>query len=473
MKTISTNTFKYTLRDIHKKTENRKFCFVIGAGASRKSGIPTGGELAEKWFKEIKERLENTELKEWVKKQKIDEKDLAASYGSIYRKRFENDKTSGYEFLVQEMKSAKPSFGHIVLAQILSRTTGHCVLTTNFDSLIESSVYQFTNKTPLVCGHESLSGYARPSLTHPLIVKIHRDLLLEPKSDPDEINILAPGWKEPLDHIFSTHIPIIIGYGGNDGSLMSYFETMNKPSNFFWCGLNENNISERIKKLIKKQEGSFVTIKGFDDLLHELLWVFDEIKPIKVELNDITNERILIATKQLDEITIHKTEIENLEESLFVKEMTLSALEYSNLANKEPDFEKRKLIYLDALKIYQTTGWLWWEYTYFMHFVKKDFNELDVYYQKALELNNNEAGVIGNYATFLTMFKDKYNKAEEFYLKALVVDPYNSVNNYNYACFLTDKKKDFIKAEEYFLKIFQSIQIIYLTLLNMHFFYGK
>ncbi|MBK7853518.1 MAG: hypothetical protein IPJ79_00115 [Bacteroidetes bacterium] len=82
------------------------------------------------------------------------------------------------------MKEAKPSFGHFVLAQILSRYTGHCVLTTNFDSLVESSVYQFTNKTPLVCGHESLSGYARPSNTHPLVIKIHRDLLLNPKATP-------------------------------------------------------------------------------------------------------------------------------------------------------------------------------------------------------------------------------------------------------------------------------------------------
>ena len=64
------------------------------------------------------------------------------------------------------MRTAKPTFGHIVLAQILSKIPGHSVLTTNFDSLIETSIYQFTDKTPLVCRHESLSGYARPSNIH-------------------------------------------------------------------------------------------------------------------------------------------------------------------------------------------------------------------------------------------------------------------------------------------------------------------
>ena len=199
MKKISAHTFKCTLRDIHTNTENRKFCFVIGAGASYKSGIPTGGQLAQKWFDEIKERYSTEELGLWIKEVKLNEKDLAAHYGSIYRKRFETDKTSGYEFLVQAMRSAKPTFGHIVLAQILTKAPGNCILTTNFDSLIESSIYQYTDKTPLVCGHESLSGYARPSNIHPLIIKIHRDLLLSPKSDPDEINKLDEGWKEPLE----------------------------------------------------------------------------------------------------------------------------------------------------------------------------------------------------------------------------------------------------------------------------------
>lgn len=221
---ISLQNLKYTLRDIHSESANRKFCFIIGAGASVNSGIPTGGQLAKKWFDEINERYSPEEVDLWEKDKKIDKNDLAVHYGAIYRKRFENDKTSGYEFLVKAMSSSKPTLGHFVLAQILTKVSGHCVLTTNFDSLIESSIYQYTDKTPLVCGHESLSVYARPSSIHPLIIKIHRDLLLSPKSDPEEISELAKEWKEPLDNIFSTHIPIIIGYGGNDGSLMSYLE---------------------------------------------------------------------------------------------------------------------------------------------------------------------------------------------------------------------------------------------------------
>lgn len=83
MQTISSHTFKYTLRDIHKKTESRKFCFILGAGASFSSGIPTGGELASLWFKEIQDRYSKQEFTQWVKAEKINKQDLAADYGAI------------------------------------------------------------------------------------------------------------------------------------------------------------------------------------------------------------------------------------------------------------------------------------------------------------------------------------------------------------------------------------------------------
>ncbi len=449
MEKISSQTFKHTIRDIHKNTESRKFCFVIGAGASVKSGIPSGRELSDRWYKEIQERYTKDEIKEWAKEVKLNTKDLAAFYGPIYRKRFESDKTSGYEFLVQEMKSAKPTFGHIVLAQILTKAPGHCILTTNFDSLIETAIYQYTDQTPLVCGHESLSGYARPSNIHPLIIKIHRDLLLEPKSDPADIGKLDDSWKEPLDNIFSSHIPVVIGYGGNDGSLMKYFEQMNKPSNFFWCGLRNSAVSERIKKLIEELDGRYIEIDGFDEIMHELLWVFDEIKPINEELELITKKRIESANKQLNEISGKEKEITSETEEP-AKE--LSAFEYSKLADNEPDFEKRKLIYLEALEKFPKTAWLWSRFTYFLHFDKKEYDKLEEYYNHALEIDPENANNNGNYAVFLNDIKKDYKGAEKFYHKALELDPENAIFNGNYANFLKSIKNDYKRAEKFYRK---------------------
>lgn len=447
MKKISSHTFKHTIRDIHNNTQNRKFCFVMGAGTSYASGIPTGGHLAKKWYEEIKERYPSEELREWSRAIKLDEKDLAAQYGSIYRKRFEIDKNSGYEFLVQAMKPARPTFGHFILAQILTKAPGNCVLTTNFDSLIESAIYQFTERTPLVCGHESLSGFARPSNIHPLIIKIHRDLLLSPKSDSEEINELDEGWKEPLDNIFRSHIPIVIGYGGNDGSLMGYLEKMDKPSNFFWCGLKGDAPSSRIKNLVGQMHGTYVEIDGFDEIMHELLWVFDKIRPIKEELDAITKTRIETMDTQMA-LLDNRMKLATASKSTSKKE--LSAFEYAKMAEKEPDFEKRKSIYLEALEKFPETGWLWNDFTYFLQFVKKDYSDLEEYYRKALSIDPNNENNNGNYAIFLHTIKKDYNNADRQYLKSLSKYPENAVLNGDYANFLDLIKGDYVNAEKYY-----------------------
>ena len=446
MKSIKTNIFISTLKDIHSKSENRKFCFIIGAGASKSAGISTGAELAERWYNEIEQRYEKADVETWEKDIQLNRNNLANSYGSIYRKRFENDKTSGYEFLVEEMQGINPTFGHIILAQILSKDFGHCVITTNFDSLVESAVYQYTDKTPLVCGHESLSGYARPSKLHPLIVKIHRDLLLDPKSDPDEIKKLDEAWEEPLDTIFSTHIPIVIGYGGNDGSLMSYLTDMKKTSNLFWCGRDENKLSDEIKKTVETHDGSFVKIEGFDEIMFELLKVFPEIGPITKELESITNKRVEEAKKQFETINSKPTSTNQMG---FSKK--LSAFEYDNLAENEMDLEKRKIIYEEALKEYPKAGWLWWNYTYFLHYELKNTTDLLQFYQKGLEYNLNEYGYIFNYANYLFLIQKKYTEAKKMYERALEIEP-NSIEiivNFGGLCYET---RDYNKAEELFVR---------------------
>jgi hypothetical protein len=69
-----------------------------------------------------------------------------------------------------------------VLAQIMADKQHKAAVTTNFDNLLADALAVYTRALPLVCGHESLTGFIRPNLQRPLIAKIHRDLLLNPKN---------------------------------------------------------------------------------------------------------------------------------------------------------------------------------------------------------------------------------------------------------------------------------------------------
>lgn len=177
-------------------------------------------------------------------------------------------------------------------------------------------------------------------------------------------------------------------------------------------------------------DGNYVEIDGFDEIMHELLWVFDEIKPIKEELDEITRGRIDAVNKQLDEINIDSQKSVP-EKGKSQKE--LSAFEYSTMADNEPDYEKRKAIYLEALKKFPNTAWLWNEFTYFLHFIKKDYENLEDYYLTALSVDPEYANNNGNYAIFLCDIKKDYEKAEKYYLKALSLDPESANKNGNYA----------------------------------------
>jgi hypothetical protein len=44
------------------------FCFILGSGASREGGIPTGVKMAKIWAEELKNKYEETELQNLMKK---------------------------------------------------------------------------------------------------------------------------------------------------------------------------------------------------------------------------------------------------------------------------------------------------------------------------------------------------------------------------------------------------------------------
>jgi hypothetical protein len=227
---------------------DKRFCFILGAGASRNSGIPTGAELVKVWYADLQKRYSDEKLKSWIDSEEINVNDLAASYSKIYDKRYELNKKDGYAFLETQMEGKEPSCGYAALAWIMGHTRNNIVITTNFDSLTEDALFIYTQKKPLVVGHESLAQFINPNTSRPLIVKIHRDIFLSPKNSEAEIDAMDKGFAEGLKAVFKNYTPIVIGYGGNDGSLMGFLERIEPAEGgMFWCYREPDGIpSEKI-----------------------------------------------------------------------------------------------------------------------------------------------------------------------------------------------------------------------------------
>lgn len=453
MQIISTKKFVSVFKDINMSSD-RRFSFILGAGASKTSGIPTGYDLASSWFSEIQSIEPENDFDGWKSTNAIDEKELGTYYGVIYRKRFEIDPQSGYDSLSRIMEKAKPSFGYSVLAQILSTTHHNTVVTTNFDSLTEEALYTFSPKRALVCGHESLTGFAKQSLDRPLVAKIHRDLLLNPMNDPTDINVLADGWKTALDRIFNNSIPVIIGYGGNDGSLMSYFDSLNNLGNFFWCIRKGDEPSKKIKDIVEKHKGNFVEIEDFDSLMFDL-WEGMGLHLLDKELEETAQKRADAYREAVNKIKESKQKSVEKEDrdaakTLYQKSTSESELYYKLKADGAEENAKKKEILLEGMEKYPKSALLNNEMAWLLY-LEKD-TEADVYFNRALDLNPNNGAINCDYAVFLQKITREFDKARKYYKKALALEPENAIINNNYAVFLQDEMKEYNLAEKYYKK---------------------
>ncbi len=270
---LSISGFIKEMKDVSYGTHPRKFCFVLGAGASITSGIKSGQELVDIWEKELLER-NGTAHSNWKSENGITEENQYSFYSQYYERRFNRQPIDGYNYLEKLMEHAKPNAGYVMLAYLLTKTPHNVVITTNFDHLVEDAVSYYSQVLPLVIGHEALAHYITGHVTRPTIVKIHRDLLFDPKNKTNELEVLHDNWKNALNVIFTNYHPIFIGYAGNDNSLMDYLiENGQKFLQNEWCFpywmlYKTDRLNGKTLNFLQEAGGYWIRHSGFDESLY-------------------------------------------------------------------------------------------------------------------------------------------------------------------------------------------------------------
>lgn len=418
------------IRKLHQ--QGRSLAFILGAGASASSGIPTGGKLAYGWLQEWHQRecLEpDTDLQSWAREQlknpafithqdaKPAYQDAASHYATIFERRFAGDYTSGYAALEDAMEDAAPSVGYSILAKILDETHHRVVVTTNFDNLVADAMAIHASRSPLIVGHEALAGFARPQLRRPLVAKIHRDLHLAPKNDREGVNTLGQGWGNSLSQLFQYSTPLVLGYAGNDGSLMGFLNDLpagHIPGRLFWCYRDEPP-AQNVLATIAKHSGVIVKISGFDEFMQELV---KQVLP-EFKLGQLVRDIDQLAKERKEK---YREAIKKNPDSWWVVELAAQA---------ETDMDKREAIYREGLKKFPQSAELAGNFANFLADQRHDYDEAERYYRKALELDPSHAAHTGNFANFLASQRHDYDKAEHYYRKALELgpnDPYALAN---------------------------------------------
>ena len=357
---LSLSGFVKEVKDVSSGPHQRKFCFVLGAGASKSSGIKSGQELVNIWEKDLLERNRESHL-EWKERLGINDTNKYEFYSQYYERRFKKA-IDGYNYLEQLMESAKPSIGYVMLSFILTHTENNLVITTNFDHLIEDAVNYYEQKIPLVIGHESLANYIKKQINRPIIIKLHRDLLLDPKNRTAELDVLHDNWKKALDIVFSEYYPIFIGYAGNDHSLMDY---LTKDCNIFsdengtfpyWMLYESDKMNGMVTEFLEKSYGYIIKHSGFDEVMYMLGANLGYHLPEKKEFINDAEKRYKMLSDSIDaftETTAVKNEI-NREDNRTVYETDNETNEVKQAIQQVTSRTELQDMFREAMALYDT-----------------------------------------------------------------------------------------------------------------------
>lgn len=274
MSRMSLDTFIKEIYNASYSSHPRKVCFFLGAGASKTSGIPSGQDLVRQWDAHLQEANPTGHLR-WRAQMGITDENMTNYYSEYYDRRYRDFPTDGYADIERITAAGQPNAGYLMLAQMLTRSPHNVVITTNFDHLTEDAVDRFTDKMPLVIGHENLAEFVTGQPSRPTVIKIHRDLLLEPRSATTALLSLSEKWKPALEKIFSNYHPVFLGYAGNDKSVMDYLMAnaerfkgeWKKP---YWLFYGDKVTSPVVWEFLEQSEGIRIFGCGFDEVMVRL-----------------------------------------------------------------------------------------------------------------------------------------------------------------------------------------------------------
>ncbi|MBQ4341228.1 MAG: tetratricopeptide repeat protein [Clostridia bacterium] len=285
---------------MYESRKQKRFCFILGSGASVTSGIPMGRTLEKRWMDCLmgkapdgNSRPKSPDDTEKTARSLYDRKKIETPfedlkkawegcgkpgghipseyYFDVYKLRFWPEQSNGYKYLEDLMDKARPSIGYHPLARLLAEDNGiDVVITTNFDSLVEDSLFIFTEARPIVVAHESLAGFIELSKKQrPVVAKVHRGLFFDPLNERESTSRLSDEWRKVLKKIFGQYTPVVIGYAGGDKSLMSFLEEKETEleGGIYWCLMKGEEPGEKVERLVTEKGGYFVEISGFDDAM--------------------------------------------------------------------------------------------------------------------------------------------------------------------------------------------------------------
>lgn len=283
------------LTSLFEASQRARPVFLLGAGASYRSGVPLADDAVKRIAKEVyaKTNLGTSstakvmpgDISRFLLEQPwfVSEPGRLGDNFPLAVRHLLVPREYRRDFFRRELRPVNgTSEGYYALARLAQRGLSRVALTTNFDGCIVEALSALAphvprpieiNQTP--GDHVSFSVYGHD----PMVVYLHGAIdSYTDLNTSEETESLPPGLVELLKQMLTASPLVVVGYRGGEPSIMNGLfqslmqSTLSFKCGVYWCDLGRAPLHDRVQSLQEAIGGNFfnLTVDGFDELLLDL-----------------------------------------------------------------------------------------------------------------------------------------------------------------------------------------------------------
>lgn len=433
---------------------HNKVIMFLGAGCSISSGLPSASSLAASWARRLGTAKCTAELPGFS----------PVTVGAHYSELFDllcDTAQKRFGEMYRIMQGARPGFAYGTLAKLIEKDHSSvdgrqprlpCILTTNFDDLLEQALAIHTSIRALMVPTQNTIHLSSNCFS---VVKLHGDYRHYTMNRRSELSQIHGDFIMHLGPLLKDSTLIFVGYAGRDQGvsqmLSEIIEKNFRPSCVYW--VNTDNPGGELDKALSRIDCFHVKHSDFDEMMLKVSLI---AKIIPASLHRFSEycedyisylEYIVKSNKTNSTIDI------------------LSGLEfgdwsyYSMSAWKDlPKGTDRALsLFKDGIKKYPSSAALLSRYGHFLKDNMGDIRQAHKVYNKALEIDRHHWRTLGHLGTLVKDYgktlgyANPYEKALQYMQLSLSINPKDinskvnmiglliALGNIKYACDMIDQ----------------------------------
>ncbi len=267
-----------------------QLALLLGAGASKSSGVPLAFEMIAEWRQDVFEsavpaaQREGQSAKAWLATQhgKYPWFESESEYSLLFEHRYKRP-VQRRLYVEEKIEGVRPGWGYLYLANLIVQARRFStVFTTNFDDLLADALGTYLHHTAVVCDADAQVDLVSFLSDRAKIVKLHGSYLFSDiRNTGVELAALGERMAAKFSELARQRGLVVLGYAGRDRSVMAMIETLladelSFPHGIYWCLRPGEEPSAWVARLAEQHASRFelCSVEDFDDLmarLHEAL----------------------------------------------------------------------------------------------------------------------------------------------------------------------------------------------------------